>query len=247
MAPGQHQWARPGCRKQLTQGGGVSVTKPGGWRRSPEGRAQRAEGVEHSPTAAGPSAEHRAHDALQEGVQAQRRQSGLPRVTRAGRQLRRGLQTPQGPPEGCSFGHTAPPSSEDMLLPQPLALRPMHRRHPAGTRCLHPQHHLPPTSPSTEDGWRPLPGLRPKHPQVASHVTGFTAAHVRRTEAHRSKWVLQQLISKGTRSRCSACGWRCSRCLPRHAPPPGRPPSETTAQPPTPRHGPAVTTLTRHH
>ena len=110
------------------QGGGVSVTKPGGRRRS-LGEGQRAEGVEHRPTASGPSEEHRApRCSTREGVQAQRGRAACP-GSQSWQAAAHGTQTHQGPPEGCSFGHTAPPRSEDMLLPQPLALGPMHRRH----------------------------------------------------------------------------------------------------------------------
>ena len=172
------------------------------------------------------------------------RQSNLPRVTQPAAAAR-GTQTHQGPPEACSFAHTAPPGIEDMLLPQPLVLGNAQET-PAGTWCLHPQHRLPTTSPSTEDRQRPLPGAArrsPKHPQAASHVTGFAAAHVGRTRGLTHVQMGFTATHQQGDPKQMLCTWVGMQPLP----PTARPsPSVHLLRPqrcsPPPRHCPA-----RHH
>lgn len=152
------------------QGGGVSVTKPGGWWGG-QGRAEGRE-VEHDPHSERAQCRHRApRCSTREGVQAQRGRAACPGVTELAGSCFWGTQTHQGPPEGCSFGHYspsrghAPPSASGSQATG-------HGWYPV------PPPTASPTSP-VHRGWvGPLPeaGRSPKHPQVASHVTDFTAA-----------------------------------------------------------------------
>lgn len=245
MAPGQHQWARPGRRKQLTpRRWGLSnkawrtAEEPGG---GTEGRgsgtssySERAQCRAQSPTML-----------YKRGRAGPERQSGLPRVTELAGSCAQDSDPPGASRRLLIWTHS-PSQKRGHAPPSASGSRANAQETPAGTRCLHPQHHRPPTSPSTEDGWRPLPGASrrsPKHPQVASHVTGFTAAHVGRTQE------LTQIQTGFTATHQQGdpkqmlCTWVEMQPLPPTAcPSPGVHLLRPQHSPPPPRHGPA-----RHH
>lgn len=139
----------------------------------------------HLPAVSGPSAECKAPQCSNERACRPREAEQLPRVTQPAGSCS-GTQTHQGPPEGCSFEHTAPPGLEGTLFPQPLALGPTHRR-PGWYLVLHPQHHLPTASPSTEDGWRPPPGGCKEKPQAPT--SGITRDRLRCGSRGKNTWA----------------------------------------------------------
>lgn len=137
--------------------------------------------MEHLPAVSGPSGECKAPRCSNERVCRPREVEQLPRVTEPAGSCA-GTQTHQGPPEGCPLEHTAPPGLEGMLFPLPLALRPS-TGDPAGTWCSTHSTISPPLLHPRRMGGDPPGAVRrsPKHPQVASHMTSFAAAHVGKT------------------------------------------------------------------
>lgn len=226
------------------QGGGVSVTKPGGWRRS-QGEGQRAEEWNIVLQPSGPSAGHRAPAMLYKRRAGPERQSGLP----GSAELAGSCAEDSDPPGASEGAHldTRPTPSTGTCSSLSLWLS----GQCTGDTGWYP---VPPHSTISPLLLRPLRmggGPRLGRGEAQAPTSGITHDRLPLrltsgdTRAHTGPNAgLQQLISKGTETDALHVGGDAAAASAAHAPP-WHPPSGTTGTQPHP-HGTAlpITTLT---